>query len=80
MPDPVAGTLVKAFVVLHPGQSGDEATAAALRDHVLGRIAPYKAPKGIEFLDGLPKNSNGKILRQLESARAESGETGGSRF
>ncbi|MEE9275761.1 MAG: acyl-CoA synthetase [bacterium] len=70
VPDAETGNLVKAYVVLHPGHAPSRETADALRSHVRGRIAPYKAPKAIEFLDELPKNMNGKILRRELRARA----------
>jgi acetyl-CoA synthetase len=62
-PDPDRGAVVKAFVVLKPGVSGDEELAAALQDHVKRITAPYKYPRIIEFLDELPKTVSGKIRR-----------------
>ncbi|HLJ62806.1 MAG TPA: AMP-binding protein, partial [Stellaceae bacterium] len=40
-PDPERGEIVKAFIVLRPGQVGDEAMVRALQDHVKAVIAPY---------------------------------------
>ncbi len=60
----------KAFVVLKPGASVDE---AALKAFVKERLAPYKYPRFIEFVPDLPKTATGKIqrfkLRELESGR-----------
>ncbi len=53
-------TKTKAFVVLKPGQ---QASAADLQAFVKERLAPYKYPRFIEFLDDLPKTATGKIQR-----------------
>jgi benzoate-CoA ligase len=52
----------KAFVVLKDG-SGDDALAQDIQTFVKGRIAPYKYPRWIEFVDELPKTATGKIQR-----------------
>ncbi|WP_458319403.1 acyl-CoA synthetase [Mycolicibacterium brisbanense] len=56
-PDPDWGEIVVAFVV------GD-ADAGALDAHLLERIARFKRPKRYEFVDTLPKNSYGKVLKR----------------
>jgi benzoate-CoA ligase len=53
-------TKTKAFVVLKPGQSADE---AALKAFVKDRLAPFKYPRSIEFVAELPKTATGKIQR-----------------
>jgi benzoate-CoA ligase len=53
-------TKTKAFVVLKPGQSVDE---AELKTFVKDRLAPYKYPRFIEFVSDLPKTATGKIQR-----------------
>ena len=62
-------TKTKAYVVLKPGQ---QASAADLQAFVKERLAPYKYPRFIEFLDELPKTATGKIqrfrLREREKA------------
>jgi benzoate-CoA ligase len=64
-------TKTKAFVVLKAGQSVDE---AGLKVFVKERLAPYKYPRVIEFLDELPKTATGKIqrfkLRERDAAKA----------
>jgi acyl-coenzyme A synthetase/AMP-(fatty) acid ligase len=62
-PDPERGAVVKAFVVLNEGVSGDAALVAALQEHVKRVTAPYKYPRLIEFVDALPKTVSGKIRR-----------------
>jgi benzoate-CoA ligase len=63
-------TKTKAFVVL---KAGGQATEADLKAFVKERLAPYKYPRAIEFLDELPKTATGKIqrfrLRERESAK-----------
>ena len=62
-------TKTKAFVVLKDGQHADE---AALKAFVKDRLAPYKYPRLIQFVQELPKTATGKIqrfkLRELEAA------------
>lgn len=53
----------KAFIVLKPGNQGNDALKAALQQHVKDRLAPYKYPRWIEFLPELPKTATGKIQR-----------------
>lgn len=67
MPDPVRGEGVKAFVVLEAGARGDAATLQAL---CRGALAAYKVPEVVEFIDALPKNPTGKILKKALRARA----------
>jgi benzoate-CoA ligase len=53
----------KAYVVLKGGQKAGDAMAQALQQHVKGRLAPYKYPRWIEFIEELPKPATGKIQR-----------------
>jgi benzoate-CoA ligase len=53
----------KAYVVLKPGQSASDALKGALQQHVKEKLAPYKYPRWIEFLNELPKTATGKIQR-----------------
>ena len=62
-PDAGRGSIVKAFVRLRPGHAGDAALAAALQAHVKARLAAYKYPRVIEFVDAFPMTSSGKIRR-----------------
>jgi 2-aminobenzoate-CoA ligase len=70
--DGARGTIVKAFVVVRPGTETGDATVRELQDFVKSRIAPYKYPRAVEFLDALPRTENGKlqrfVLRQREHA------------
>jgi len=71
-PDPDRGAVVKAFVVLKPGVSGDDRLARDLQDHVKRITAPYKYPRIVEFVDALPKTVSGKI-RRVELRERRSG-------
>lgn len=62
VPDPTWGESVKAFVVLKDGESSTE---DEIIDICLENLASYKKPKSVEFVDELPKNSLGKILKHL---------------
>jgi benzoate-CoA ligase len=53
----------KAFVVLRPDAPPAPQLAAALQQHVKGKLAPYKYPRWIEFVAELPKTATGKIQR-----------------
>lgn len=59
IPDEKWVEAVAAFVVRKAEVTGDELT-----DHLRGRIASFKIPKRIEFVDTLPRNASGKILKR----------------
>lgn len=63
VPDAERGQIVKAFVVLHPGHTGDAAMVKTLQDFVKKTIAPYKYPRAIEFFEKLPRTQSGKLQR-----------------
>lgn len=54
---------VKAFVVLKDSSQANESMVLELREFVRQRIAPFKAPKFVEFVDELPKTATGKVRR-----------------
>ena len=62
-PDEARGTVVKAFVVLRPGNNPDDAMKKMLQEHVKRNIAPYKYPREIEFVAALPRTETGKLQR-----------------
>jgi long-chain acyl-CoA synthetase len=66
VPDEYRGESVKAFVSLKPGAQAD---ADALIAFCKERMAAYKYPRAIEFVDELPKTASGKILRRELRAR-----------
>ncbi len=73
-PDQERGEIVKAFVVLRQGVTGDDTTRRELQDYVKAEIAPYKYPRAVEFVTSLPRTETGKIqrfrLREQERQRA----------
>jgi acetyl-CoA synthetase len=70
-PDPERGALVKAYVVLAEGRTGDAALVEALQAHVKARLAPYEYPKEIEFIDALPMTTTGKVQRRVLRLREQ---------
>jgi 2-aminobenzoate-CoA ligase len=62
-PDEERGMIVEAHVVLAPGRTGDALMVKLLQDHVKMAIAPYKYPRRVVFVQGLPKTQTGKIQR-----------------
>jgi acyl-CoA synthetase (AMP-forming)/AMP-acid ligase II len=67
VPDETWGELVHAVVVLHPGSS---VTPDELRDFARERIANYKVPRSVAFVDALPVSGAGKVLkRELRASR-----------
>jgi len=58
---PHTGEAVKAFVVVEPGSSYEE---DAVIEHCAGFLARYKCPQKVNFVDELPVNTTGKILRR----------------
>ena len=62
-PDAERGQIVKAYVVLRPGHTGDAALTKLLQDYVKANIAPYKYPRAIEYVAALPRTQTGKLQR-----------------
>jgi long-chain acyl-CoA synthetase len=61
VPDPVMGEEVKAFVVLKEGQTASEQD---IIEHCQQHLGKYKCPKYVKFIDTMPRNPIGKILRK----------------
>jgi acyl-CoA synthetase (AMP-forming)/AMP-acid ligase II len=72
-PDAEWGETVHAVVVL---RAGAQASAADLAAHVAARTAAYKKPRSVEFVEELPKNAAGKVLRR--ALREATGPRGSS--
>ncbi|MEP7020776.1 MAG: AMP-binding protein [Pseudonocardiales bacterium] len=60
--DPDFGARLRAFVVLADGASLDE---EGVRDYAKANLARYKVPKDVKFLDELPRNPAGKVVKRL---------------
>jgi long-chain acyl-CoA synthetase len=66
MADPLMGEEVRAFVVL---KEGSTTTAEEVIAFCESRLARFKCPKEVRFVDALPKSPIGKILRKELRAR-----------
>ncbi len=64
VPDPVRTEVIKAFVVPSAGIEPSEDLVEELRDFVRSRLAKHEVPKMIEFVDGFPMTTTGKIMRR----------------
>jgi len=62
VPDPRLGEVGQAFIVRRPGHALDAADVLAFCRE---RLANYKVPRRVEFLDTLPRNPSGKVLKRL---------------
>ena len=60
VPDADFGARLKAFVVAREGTKLD---AEAVRDYVRANLARFKVPRDVEFVDELPRNGTGKVMR-----------------
>jgi acyl-CoA synthetase (AMP-forming)/AMP-acid ligase II len=71
VPDPLWGDAVQAFIVLSPGE---HVTPRQLTVFLRDRIAGYKVPSRWQFIDALPRNPGGKVLRRVLRERAKGGD------
>jgi acyl-CoA synthetase (AMP-forming)/AMP-acid ligase II len=62
VPDEYWGEIVKAVIVLKPGE---RATPEEIIEFCRGRLASYKKPSIVEFVEELPKNALGKVLKSV---------------
>lgn len=60
VPHATLGEAIKAYIVLRKNAT---CSAEDVRRHMAGRLELFKVPESIEFIDSLPKNSSGKILK-----------------
>jgi benzoate-CoA ligase len=63
-----------AYIVVKPGYDASDQLADQLKDHVRSRLAKYKFPRWVEFVDELPKTPTGKIQRFKLRLRASTPE------
>jgi acetyl-CoA synthetase len=62
-PDELRGNVIKAFIVLARGATGDDALKQDIQNTVKSRLAAYEYPREIEFIDELPMTTTGKVRR-----------------
>jgi 2-aminobenzoate-CoA ligase len=65
VPDAARGQIAKAFVVVKDNVLADDELARDLQNFAKAKIAPYKYPREIKFLDHLPRTATGKLQRHL---------------
>ncbi|GAX45610.1 AMP-dependent synthetase and ligase [Tolypothrix sp. NIES-4075] len=70
VPDPVKGEIVKANILLKPGEAITKEQIIAFCSE---KMAAYKIPHTVEFIDSLPKNGTGKVLKKLLREEAKQG-------
>lgn len=63
-PDRPGSEIVATAMVLKPGVEKSEKTREDIINYVRGKVAPYKVPKRIDFMDELPMSAVGKILKR----------------
>jgi acetyl-CoA synthetase len=72
IPDPVCTESIKAWIVLRPGFTGDEALAREIQEFVKVRLAAHEYPRFVEFVETLPMTATGKVLRRAPSRMRKS--------
>jgi long-chain acyl-CoA synthetase len=74
VPDDDMGEQIKAVVEPSPGHEAGEELAASIMEHLSGRLAKFKWPRSIDFMDELPREPTGKLLkRQLRDPTGRAG-------
>ncbi|KAA1416952.1 acyl-CoA synthetase [Nocardioides humilatus] len=63
VPDPVFGEQVKAVVQLRAGHVGSPELAADITAYVHDRLASFKVPRSVDFVDSLPRSATGKLVK-----------------
>jgi long-chain acyl-CoA synthetase len=66
--DKLRGEFVKAYIVL---KEGEECNSKELFHFLREKLAAYKLPRHIEFIDSLPKNASGKIMKRFLKEKTE---------
>ena len=61
--NPISGQTIKAYVVLHPQEGGGDLTSREMVAFCRERLAHYKVPRHVEFVDEFPRSPIGKILK-----------------
>jgi len=73
VPHSYRGEEPKAFVVLNPGYK-DKVTEEEIVAFCQNKMAAYKYPRAVEFVESLPKSGAGKVLRRVLSEKENAGE------
>ena len=70
-PDALRTEIVKAYVVLKDGISGDAALAEEIKLWVRERLSAHEYPREVEFVDSMPLTTTGKVIRRIFRDRAK---------
>lgn len=73
LPDPIRGQAVHAFVVPKPGIQADDALAQSILESLHGRLAEYKIPTLLTFIESIPRGPDGKLIRRMLRERVRLG-------
>ena len=65
LPDSTRQEMVAAFVVLNQGFVASGVLRSELQDYVKARLAPYKYPRRLDFIDAIPRDSVGKVQPRI---------------
>ena len=76
VPDAGRGEAIHAVIELRNGVEGGEALAQTLQNHVRTRLARHLYPRGVSFVDTMPRTVTGKTRRDVLRARVGDGEDG----
>ncbi|SHM98114.1 AMP-binding protein [Roseibium suaedae] len=77
-PDKLRTEIVKAYVVLKPGQTASADLEASIRAHVRERLSAHEYPREIEFVPDLPLTTTGKVIRRILRDKAAAEVNGGN--
>lgn len=77
VPDDMIGQRIRAYVIPRPGHSPSNLLAAAITDDVREKIALFKIPKEIIFVESLPRTATGKLMRRELRAMATAEQSRG---
>ncbi|MEN8122389.1 MAG: acetate--CoA ligase, partial [Bacteroidota bacterium] len=75
-PDEVNMEVVKAFVVLKPGNEANEEMELKIMNFIRKKLSPLAMPQEIEYVQSLPKTRSGKIMRRILHAQEWGEEIG----
>lgn len=64
VPDPVRTEIIKVFIILREGCTGNQQLEEELKDFVRLKLAKHEVPRQIEFVTSLPMTTTGKIMRK----------------
>jgi acyl-CoA synthetase (AMP-forming)/AMP-acid ligase II len=62
LPDPVMGSAVACAIVTRPG--AEKASVSEIQEFCAGQLADYKIPQKVFFLQDLPRNPGGKVIKK----------------